>query len=484
MATTQPYLELTDTVSSVKFMDNAATTPALIAAMQYRLSYGGWAPKVARRNQNPFGLPYQSVMEELTIDIRGSTPDVCYQNLQVLNTLLDQGERWYNNEVVNPVFIRYQPLGSTKSTYMQDVVIGGGTDDSTAQLVTLPDDFNVTGYICYLKGVRVRFWRRNGIWLGETETASIPGFITQVDVCTVTWSDYASILSPIDIEFGGKTPGSTNAVDGFLIVTHDPRYIGVIEGAQGVTIYSLGGTTNTADVANFATNGAVGRVTASTTRTSCQISPVLTPIDECEYCAVYATVRNNSTTIDAYLQISINSAISAGTNPLSLQEIKIAAAATPLPQAVFLGIFPTGKRKPVAIHINYRTLTSTASVDFDTVVIAGVNRATNSILINDMTLPILSGAFGSSTSGIFVYHRLFNEPYPEISDGKPPTFDTRLDYRGSPNFFAGSSLTVKATSLVYLATDDTKWVHADAAYGAAVELNMNAKRYKAYLVPE
>lgn len=474
--TTQPYLEITDGTTSVKLMDSSATNPTLIAAMTYRLSFGGWSPRIAQRNKSPFGLPYLPVTEDLLIDVRGSTAAIALANLQTLNTLLDQGERWFNNEKVNPVFIRYQPKGSERSTYMQDVIIGRGLGDRTDGNLVNPDDFNFVGDSYWIKGVRVQFQRRNGFWLCESETPSIVSGVAQPGPIAFSYTDVAKLLSPVDVQIWNSNSSSTDC-SGFIIITHDDRYIGVVEGADGVTTYYVLGTTSTADAGKLPTNAFVGRLTATTTQSFVYISPIQTPINECEYCAIYATVRNNDATDDVYLQISLNNEISLGNNPVSLQEVRIAANTNP--QAVFLGIFPTRGRLPSGIYINHRTLSGTATLDIDTVLIVGVNRATTIIATK-----FSPGSTTSQSAGVGLFHRLFNEPQNEVCVGTPPTSDRLLSYTGAAHVFTGGHLTIKETAIALLFTDGTKWRIADVAGTSPVTLSAEVTRRKAYLTPE
>lgn len=468
MATTvQPYLELTDGTTSVKLMDSAATTPALIAAMNYRLAYGGWSPKVATRAKNPFGLPYQSVLEELTIDIRGSTSEICYSKLQALNSLLDQGERWFNNEIVSPVFVRYQPKGSAVTTYLKDVCIGGYADDNNANLVTLPDDFNVTGEISYLKGVRIKFWRKNGIWLGDEATLTASA-VAQRSINTVTWVTAAPVLSPLDIKIEANNAPDAGLArpDGILVTTHSETFIGIFNGE------SIGGA-STADTTNNSVGGNVGRFTCSTTVQELFKESFTEEFYKCEYLAVYATIKNNSTTLDVYLQLNVNF-----TNyPILAPEIKIAFAATPKPAVVFLGLVPTRGRQPFHIGVYYRSLSGAPTFDMDQLLVVGVNRATNILALTDFNL--------TTTDPLAVLNRLLLEPEPEVSYKVPTlgTFEERITYTGSAFFFAGGSSTLLKTAYMLFAVHDTKWQLTTAA-NAAVTLDPTLIRYKAYLVPE
>lgn len=473
--TTQPLLELTDLVTSIKFMDSAATTPTLIAAMNYRLSFGGWGPRIAPRNKSPFGLPYLPVMEEMTIDIKGATPAICYQKLQALNSLLDQGGRWFDNEVVAPVFIRFQPFGSDKSTYMQDVVIGGGADDSRAELVTTPNDFNVVGFISFLKGVRVKFWRRNGVWLCEQENQVLTNQ-TQRSIMAVTWSTAATVLSPIDIVMNTELPDpdyATNTANGILLVTHSETFIGIKSGS------TLGAST--ADTTNNSVSGNVGRfgplAMGTTLNTFYQPAE---PLYLCEYVAVYVTIRNNSPTVSWFLQLSLQS----GTNPIVSSEVTLSPhGGTAAPQVLFLGVIPTRGRQPFQINIAYRSddpVGSTETFDIDQVLHFGVNRATNVLSLNAFKVER-----GGNSVALAVLNRLLLEPQPEISYGVPAlgVFETPINYSGSAYNFAGGSSTLLKTAMVLFATHGAKW-QITSSVNTTPKLGLTATRYKAYLVPE
>lgn len=476
MATTIPYLEITDGVNSVKLMDSAATTPALVAAMNYRLSFGGWSPNIATRNQTPFGLPYNPVREELTIDVKGVTADVALAKLQVLNLLLDQAERWYNNEVVLPVFIRYQPKGSIKTTYLSDVIIGRGMgDQSTSPMISLPSDFNAVGDFYFLQKVRVVFWRRNGVWLCEDEDQALTNQ-TQRSIMTVTWSNAATVLSPIDIIMNTELPDpdyATNTANGILLVTHSETFIGIVSGS------TLG--TSTADTTNNSVSGNVGRFgpIAAGTTVDFFYSPA-EPLYLCEYVAVYATIRNNSSTITFYLQVSLQS----GTNPIVSSEVTIPPySGSAAPQVVFLGVIPTRGRQPFRINIAYRSndpVGSTETFDIDQILHFGVNRATNVLALNAFKVER-----GGNSVALSVLNRLLLEPQPEISYGVPAlgVFETPINYSGSAYNFAGGSSTLLKTAMVLFATHGAKWQITSAA-NTTPKLGLTATRLKAYLVPE
>lgn len=471
MATTQPHLEITDTVTSVKLMDSAATTATAIKAMPYKLSFGGWSPKIARRSTNPLGRAYDMVREEITIDIHGSTPSDCYLKLQALNTLLDQGERWYNREIVKPVFIYYQPLGSSKTVMMKDVVIGGYADGNRADMMELPGDFNFVGFTSKLKGVVVSFWRFIGTWLGETETQTDSNNAQDIPM-SVDWSDFAPVLSPIDIEIGGNS-ASDNLASGFTLVAHDTDFIKVILGTAGA-----GSGTNTNDAASFPTGAQIKRFTTSSTALIAWSTLSTMPIADAEYYAVYAKVRNNSTTVDVKCRAQITYPARQG--PF----VRVAAAATPIPTVVFLGIFSTRGRAPgnIAgdeIEFYVETLNgSNLNFDIDSIAVLMINRASNEIageLIQHFTL--------ASDDSVQILNRLLVEPQALYAMNEPPNDIPQL-HTGSPYCYTGSSETVKQTAVLEYFTDGGSWTILNSARSAKITLDLRSTRYKAYLVPE
>lgn len=470
MPTTQPHLEITDGTTSVKLMDSSLTTPAQIATLSYRLSFGGWAPKIARRSSNPLGLPYTMVREELTIDIFGTTPSDCYNKLQVLNTLLDQGERWYNNEIVPVVLIKFQPLGSSKTVAMQDVIIGGAADDSSSEIIALPDDFNYTGFSSKLAGIQLSFWRKNGFWLGETET-NTDNANAQDTAMGVTWSDFAPVLSPIDIEIGGNS-ASDNVASGFTLVAHDQDFIKVFLGTDGA-----GSGSNTNDAANFPTGAQIKRFTGVATATIAWSTLSTMPIAEAEYYAVYAKVRNNSTTVDAKVRTQITYP------PRQGPFVRVSALATPIPIVIFLGIFSTRGRPPsnVAgdeIEFYAEALSGNLNFDIDSMAIVMLNRASNVIagqLVTHFTI--------ASDDQVQILHRLLTEPQGLYAVNEPPADIPQL-HTGSPYCFTGGSGLVRQTAVLEYFTDGASWTILNSARSAKITLDLRVTRTKAYLVPE
>lgn len=479
MATTQPYLEITDGVTSCKIMDVTAITAAQIAAMNYRLSFGHWAPRVSQRNDNPLGLPYLPVMEEMVIDVKGVTADVCYAKLQVLNTLLDQADRWWNNEGVAPVFIKYQPLGSSKASPMQDVIIGGAAYDNAAEMVTLPDDTNYAGVVSFLKGVKLKFYRKNGFWLGEAETQNVgSSYVAQPGPVSVTWSDFATVLSPVDITLGAgndaagaSTHSTTSGISAF---THDATLLKVYNPNLETSAFGAA----TADAAHFPTNATVYRFTANPSIGGIfDISSF--PVANCEYFAVYVKVRTNTSTTDATIR--------ARTVNIIQQKVPLPQN-TQVPRVVFLGIFPTRFRALPSdptfggqLYIDFTSLGGSITIDLDSILVVGLNRATTIVASTGFKHPL-----PSATLGLYFLHRLLAEPLGEVALTNVPN-DVLQNTSGAPYVWTGAHGTVKQTSLVHFMVDTnvaTYWNIMNTGNTAKITLDLRATRTKAYLTPE
>ena len=477
--TTQPHLEFTDSVTSIKFMDAAATTPALISAMNFSLTYGDWAPKIATRNKTVFGLPYNPVMEEMTINIKGATTAIVLSKLQTLNALLDQAERWYNNERVAPVLIKYQPKGSEKTAPLSDVVIGRGVgNQSDNAMITLPDDFNSVGNFNFLQRVKVVFWRRNGFWLGEKETQDTgTSYVAQPGPITVTWSDFAPVLSPVEISLGAGADAagaSTNTTTkGITAITNDSRYLVNILGTDA----TVGGTP-TADAAKFPTGANIMRFVTTPTSGGGGYVTTSFPMNECEYFAVFCKVRNGSTTINATIQ--------AQTQLLTQRLVALPASLTAQTLVVFLGIFPTnGKILPswtvpstYDFAIVTRAESGSINIDVDSLLFVGVDRATNIIETSGLTHPLLT-----STVGISFSNRLLGETQGALTEDTFTT-STLQPYVGSIYNFTGSSLIVKKTALAHFQISSQFWNIINSGGTAKITLDLSVSRQKAYLVPE
>ena len=110
--------------STLKITDGT-TTADLTDQTNYQLVDGGWAPSVAPLRKSTLGGsgPYEDVIEEIVVNVHGTTAATCLANLAKLSQLLDQAERWSRGENISPVKLQCQPWGSS---YLASAVCDSG----------------------------------------------------------------------------------------------------------------------------------------------------------------------------------------------------------------------------------------------------------------------------------------------------------------------------------------------------------------------
>ena len=107
---------------------DGSTVINFIGDTNYKLVYGSWAPKRAKRRRSQMGgqSPYEEVVERIPVLIQDTTTDLIMAKLGVLSDLLDQAEKWSQNDSgVDAVKIVYQPDGSTLADPVEAVIVGG-----------------------------------------------------------------------------------------------------------------------------------------------------------------------------------------------------------------------------------------------------------------------------------------------------------------------------------------------------------------------
>lgn len=153
MATNYTILRITD----------GSTTASLLDDTNYSLVANGWSPKIATLRVAPLGgqSPYEDVIEEITIDVYGTTALIAMQRVERIVNLLDQARRWALGEDVSPVRIEAQPQGVTTNE-LRAVIVGGE--------VVLPTNWADKLATNSIDNVLIRL-RRRGLWLRDTLTS-------------------------------------------------------------------------------------------------------------------------------------------------------------------------------------------------------------------------------------------------------------------------------------------------------------------------
>ena len=374
------YLDVSNGVSGVPVQVNILNATGVPSS--YQLVYGSWSPNVSKRKSNLLSgnVSYQPVIEEITLNIIGATAAICRHNLQLLANMLDQADRWYDGQIITPVRVWYQPKGSTAAAVYNTLVLGNRSIDDWLQL---PVTFDETGQIYRVNGVVVRFLRA-GLWLqNDAANTANTGALANGNIGSLTLPTVNNIPSPCDCLFGTfatasipqPVPTSVLIVAGRNKPTNVARLVKV--DAEGMT--TAGKYTSVNDAARNAVNGSILRYT-----------PTDTLYNESNYnsvtiagnvFAIYATVRNNSTTTTFKIKVTCaaaTSATSASVARSTTPETYIDASIQ-TPRVVFLGTLArTGPT--MNLNVTIQSSAAASSLDIDSIVIVAIDDELTSVL--------------------------------------------------------------------------------------------------------
>jgi len=465
MATSFHYLEITDGDLSAVFMAaDGSPTP-------YTLVWDTWAPAIAVPNPSELGLPYTSVTEEWRLNIIAATPALCLTYLQTLNKLFDRAWRWWNkrhriNGSDVPVLIKYQLAGSTQTVPMQDVVII--TEDRVP--VLLPTNFTQVGNFYRIEGIKARFTRKNGLWLGATDTANVAATAAPGPI-KVSYLETAAIVDPVAATLTASASGGvkTTSASGVIICANRNNDYDIIEGAASGSGASkvFSGTTGTADSTNLATNGYVGRITATTSNSS-YTSSAFTGNNGAEYMAVYAVMKNGSTTVDVIVYVE---AITTGGRTIAMPEVTLFAVNPSVPQVLFCGMLRSDLNGEfiTQMRLNVRSVSGSITVDIDYAVAVWCERTTSFLTLNSI----------DPSLGIVVDHAMLTQAQALVQRSSTVR---NLDYAGNPYMLYGG--TAQDFSMLVMLVQSNFWNVANVAGTSAAQWALSATRTKGFLTPE
>jgi hypothetical protein len=401
-----PYLAMTDGTLTVTFADG------LGGASSYAPLRGAWAPAITTRRRAALGRgPWQEVIEEWDLIIKGVDAATALSNLETLVRLLDNADRfWRLGENVSPVLLKYVPQGSTLFTTANPatcLVIGRAPGDETN--LGLPATANDVGMLFEIRPVHLRFFR-TGQWLNPTAESASSGAPAAIPtVHSATLATALTISSPTKITYDFTAAGVPVTAD-----SSSPSFLLVASGASRLQIYegeaaSLPGTwAITADAANRARGGSVARwPTAGAGSTD--LFWTLAGFDSASRrIAVWAAVRNNSAAAGAVYTI----------RPLVLSALNLPQTSGPLttidtsstnPRMVFLGIMGL-QQAAYALEFDI-TSSGIGSIDIDYVVIHAIDDETSAtVALYSSITSVLAAAIPPGYSPAIVDPRALTAP--------------------------------------------------------------------------
>ena len=455
-----PYLVLTDGTTTVTFQDGSGGTP------NWPLLNDGWTPAIAPLRRSPFGGqgPYEDVVEELTIEIRGATASAAYANLATLARLLDQAEQWAAGAPVAAVVFKNAPTGATVSSTaapMQAVCLGRAPGDESAS-IALPATYDEVGYNFVITPVRVRFWRR-GLWLHGSQSAASSS-TDNGNIATVTLPAAVNTASPTQIEIDNvivKIANYTRYV--LLVVAESTNYLRVLTAES----MASGPFTSVADTANFARESNVLRYTP--TDTSIKTAAAISLGGAVRRAAVFMSIRNNSSTAS----YKIRAELGVGGTPEFTGPWTLVPAAASKPLWYFCGMIASDQPFQNA-RISAQASSVSASLDIDSIAVVDIQEGNAAVLAfaeNGNTSVILSdvllrhGQLDRLAADIFVSGYSFS-------------------WKSVLAFFTKSAaLSILLLGVGSSPTPDS-WRQVNFTYTAVLANVFTATRLPAYLIPE
>jgi hypothetical protein len=304
------------------------------------------------------GGTYDPVDEEIDLYVHGASESDALANLDTLNTLLDQAERfWRLNQAVNPVKLQFSPNGSALGV-LQCLVRGRAKGDESAGLsLDVSALRDVRGF--QIK-VRVRL-ARNGLLLANSENATSAS-ATIGDLLTTTLPSAAAHMSPMDVRFIGLGQHDDSPMvlpDMYFLFAPDSGSL-FIQEAEAMTV---AGYTSVAD-GNSCRGAAVLRYTPTgTTLVRSAISSAFTMTGK--VLAFFAMVRNNSATTSFDVNVMVPTAGgNLRTTPVTIDTLQTT------PRAVSLGVVLMPQAALSAgFHLEIAASAASGTLDIDVVYI-------------------------------------------------------------------------------------------------------------------
>lgn len=462
-----PYLDIYKS-SAITIMDGAG------GATSYPLTNSAWAPAIAPLRQGEFGYgPYDDVVEEIIINVTGASAAALQSNINSLNAMLLDAERYYRTGEGSPVYIRYCPQGSTIHSIavpLYALLLGRAEGDET-QAINLPATFNEEQTRVYLQGVRVRV-RRRGLWRGASEAMTLSAAAANpvyMQTSFPTTHDGPAYLSLHLTNFSASAPAAT----GYLLVSNDFNRLQLLS-AKGMT--ATGFTTvntPTEPAANNPYNTGILRYTPTGTAFATSgIQNVPNTPPSGHTWAIFATVRNNS----ASATWKIRPRITQG-NITYLGDTTVIDASSTTPRAISLGEISVAANQTLNLSVALDVAASTASgpptLDINAIMLVSLD--------DEYSRVVAVGAEGQNVTFASLDCRVYyGGLYPTVTMYNSGTgADTPISY-------AGDALLMHSGANIYamwICCNSTYWRMSNGA-GTVESLKIGGSRELGYLVPQ
>lgn len=454
--------------SILKISDGTTTIDFVADTSGYALTE--WSPAVANRRRGMFGGrgAYADVVETMRVNIHGTAP---LDKLATLRTLLEQSERWYAGEPVDPVLLHYQPTST--SAELKATIMGA---DGDSPMVRLPGDLPQGPLYQYLDGIELRF-RRLGMWLG----ASVTGTSSDLEhprTHTVNLTTSVDLPSPITVKVVESAAAERGMPPSFVIMASGAT---TTEAAGRVVIFeaeelSLGALafTTAADSTNDASGNTLLRYTpqtAATWATSANESVVSSTDTTVRTWGVFLNYRSNGTGTSHRVRMKANAR--QNTRELFIPE------GTSNPTWVYLDTLRINGTPLDGVRLQAQSSNTAGTVDFDTIALLALDDEIASRVVR----PVFGEEIGTSfdpSENTTIDHMLLSEPSAAIFSSYG--FNPRQGFVGDATLMMRGS----AVAVAWLSTSEraaAAWRPTDSSNNAVSSVVV-ITRLEARLTPK
>lgn len=468
-------LRITDGTTTCDLIWHSVANRAFIQARE------GWTPSVAARQRSrQIGPLYTDVIEEITIHVCGTSATDALTNLDTLARLLDRAEEWWYGERTTPTKIQYAP---SDGSLREAVIIGRVSGDETATIQLAPAfDSNLNAFV--IPNVRVRFLRR-GRWLLPQETGT-GGAATSAAVQSCSFSGGSAVIySPMIVEVSGLPMTATGTHAQGVLFYADATTRLYVEDAT-----ALGGTGYTTDASPTNNPQGAGIKVYTPTGTAAADTTLDTlggSFDTgAQTIAVYAVLRNNSTTRTYTVQAITSQAIAAG-GTFTVQNVSKGVTVGPeinTPRIVNLGtLVSRSGHSAIGLRCAVDSTAGSGTLDIDyLVLLAQDNPACGAVVTQSLPAQNFNT---SSTATLQVHAGELTTPLPRVRlTANGLTLDT--GYVGNAQIQTIGSVVALlwiATGGIQGAAQAAKWRYNDNSGSPAAPLTYALYRNLATLVP-
>lgn len=469
----------------LKISDNGTTIDFLDSSGTYRVT--NWIPAVASRRLGELnhGQPFEDVVEEMTIDIRGSNPAA---SLRTLQRLMDRALRWSRgaptyihkpgwaypdaDSLVAAVYLQFTPDGSSISVAAAIT----GPPGPGEPMVELPPGFMLSPATKHIEGVVLRFKRR-GLWMRQavqnTGTTDAGASGTPL---TLNFGVTPAAESPYTLEI--DAPTNIRDMDNSYILVSEQYGLARFQAEE----LTATGFTSVAD-GNLSEDTNVLRYTPTSTNvaTSGDESVVIAG----NRFAVFVSYRNNGTRSYRVRAAAKRHSFFPTDENYTTPWFNVAAGAS-TPQWALLGTLTLSDPLWVgstAAHFLLQVEASAtgSSIDFDAVVVLGLDSPAAAVI----AVGEFNAYSGGGTRNIVIDHRLMTHLSPAMywSQESGGT-EERIPYPASGRL----SLTTDRNpiTVMFLATGGsaaTNWRRSESG-GSLMTRTFTGRLSAGYVIPE